>query len=438
MAGMLPFPHAIASQKGSFHLSENSSPPPRCGGANPSPLGSARGPAGAAALAAVLSASACTEALYPPRPQQTPGPALADPPTSRVTMHLSLTSSGMSQLIEASVPQRGEVPFTLIGQRKLIWQRTPITLTFDGATGKIGVRATITGEATLPVGSKSFSLTMAAEAQPVLSSDYLAQLRAPNVSITSEDRLLRAAEWGRRRAVRSQGTDRKAACRAAHRSAADARTELPGRWRSRFPSRSAMPRPVVAWAWWRSKPARRCWPGVSKRSRCGHRPSITMPCTNEAGMAQGAKTVPPLHNVSSIPSGPFTVTMPVAATYEELQRAMKQAFTNGKLFFSPEYPDLYLERPEVYASGGQVVTKLHLDGFVKKGLRSRSAATCTWRGIRRCATTSSRSPISNRRSRPKCPAQAQDLARYRWPAAPGAAGDTPRYRGATAGGARQV
>jgi hypothetical protein len=58
----------------------------------------------------------------------------------------------------------------------------------------------------------------------------------------------------------------------------------------------------------------------------------------------------------------------VAATYPELQKAMKQAFTGGKLNFSAEFPDLYLEKPEVYASGGQVVVKLHLNGFVKKGL----------------------------------------------------------------------
>jgi hypothetical protein len=323
----------------------------------------------AGALAMLLSTSACTEALYPPRPPQTPGPALADPPTSRVTMHLSLTSAGLSQLIEASVPQRGEVPFTLIGQRKLIWQRTPITLAFDGATGKLGVRATITGEATLPVGSKSFSLTMAAEAQPVLSSDYLASLQAPNVTITSEDRLLRAAEWGG--GVLSDIKEQ------IQKQLAELRIDL---------------RPMLEQSY--LKLAQPFSFKVGDATACGRlglvaieagptvlagglekdlgaviAPSVTMPCSTEGGMAAGATTVPPLHNVSSIPSGPFTVTLPVAATYAELQKAMKQAFTNGKLFFSTEYPDLYLTNPEVYASGGQVVTKLHLDGFVKKGFK---------------------------------------------------------------------
>ena len=36
---------------------------------------------------------------------------------------------------------------------------------------------------------------MLAEARPVLSSDYIAQLQVPQVQVTSDDRLLRAAEW---------------------------------------------------------------------------------------------------------------------------------------------------------------------------------------------------------------------------------------------------
>lgn len=321
------------------------------------------------ALGLSLSLAACTEALYPPRPPQTPGPALADPPTSRVTMHLSLTSGGLSQLIEASVPQKGEIGFTLIGPRKLLWQRTPITLTFDGGTGKIGVRATITGEALLPVGSKSFSLTMAAEAQPVLSSDYLAQLQAPNVSITSEDRLLRAAEWGA--GVLSDLKEQ------IQKQLAELRIDLRPMLEQSY-AKLAQP---FTFAVGDAKACGRLGlvgieagptvlaGGIEKDLAAIVAPSVSMPCTAELGMGKGAATVPPLHNVSGIPSGPFTVTLPVAATYEELQKAMKQAFTDGKLFFSKDYPDLYLEKPEVYASGGQVVTKLHLNGFVRKGFK---------------------------------------------------------------------
>ncbi|MCS6912024.1 MAG: DUF4403 family protein [Myxococcota bacterium] len=98
-------------------------------------------------------------------------------------------------------------------------------------------------------------------------------------------------------------------------------------------------------------------------------PSVMLPCPAQA--AQALPPLPPLHNVVSVPSGPFEVTVPIAASYAELQKAMGLAFAGGRLFFSREHPELYLEHPEVYASGGQIVVKLHLDGHVQKGLRVR-------------------------------------------------------------------
>jgi hypothetical protein len=65
------------------------------------------------------------------------------------------------------------------------------------------------------------------------------------------------------------------------------------------------------------------------------------------------------------------VTIPVAARYEELTRAMALAFTDGKLFFSKEFPQLYMTEPEVYASSSdQLVLKLRLAGPVKAGFFS--------------------------------------------------------------------
>jgi hypothetical protein len=58
--------------------------------------------------------------------------------------------------------------------------------------------------------------------------------------------------------------------------------------------------------------------------------------------------------------------VPIAARYDELTRAMSASFTDGKLFFSTEYPDLYLEKPEIYESQGQIVLKLHIQGPVRK------------------------------------------------------------------------
>jgi hypothetical protein len=70
--------------------------------------------------------------------------------------------------------------------------------------------------------------------------------------------------------------------------------------------------------------------------------------------------------VTNVQSGPFTVTVPIAARYDELQKAMGMLFTDGKYFFSKEYPALYLENPEIYESQGQIVLKVHIKGPVHK------------------------------------------------------------------------
>jgi hypothetical protein len=89
-------------------------------------------------------------------------------------------------------------------------------------------------------------------------------------------------------------------------------------------------------------------------------PEVTLPCTEAAAPTP----LPPLSNVATLAPGPFTVTVPIAARYDELTRAMSAAFTDGKLFFSEEYPKLYLEKPEIYESQGALVLKLHLTGPV--------------------------------------------------------------------------
>ncbi len=319
-------------------------------------------------LAGALLSSACSEALYPPRPPTTPGPALAEPPQSRVNLHVSLTQDGLSKLIEASVPTTGEVPFSFLGQRKLTWRRTPIELRFNNASGTIGVHATIQGTATLPATTTNVSINLTAEAQPVLSSDYIARLQVPQVQVTSDDRLLRAAEWsaGALSTIREQVEKQLRELRIDLRPVlAQSYLKLAKPFPFKVGDASACVRlglqsieagPTVLAG------------GIEKDLSVVVAPSVTLPCTKEQGSAVGAQTLPPLHNVASIPAGPYEVVVPVAATYDELQKAMGQAFTNGKLFFSPEFPNLYLEKPEVYASGGQIVTKLHLNGFVKKGL----------------------------------------------------------------------
>jgi hypothetical protein len=100
--------------------------------------------------------------------------------------------------------------------------------------------------------------------------------------------------------------------------------------------------------------------GIEKDLAMVIAPSITVPCSDEAMPSQ----MPPLANVATLVPGPFTVIVPIAARYDELAKAMTLAFTDGKLHFSKEYPELYMENPEVYASKDLLVLKLHLAGPV--------------------------------------------------------------------------
>ena len=104
--------------------------------------------------------------------------------------------------------------------------------------------------------------------------------------------------------------------------------------------------------------------GIEKDIALVVAPSITLPCAPADASDAATASLPPLSNVAAITPGPFTVTIPIAARYDELTRAMSMAFTDGKLFFSPEYPGLYLEKPEIYESQGQLVLKLHIAGPV--------------------------------------------------------------------------
>jgi hypothetical protein len=104
--------------------------------------------------------------------------------------------------------------------------------------------------------------------------------------------------------------------------------------------------------------------GIEKDLAIVVAPSVTLPCV--ADVDADAAALPPLSNVAALTPGPFTVTVPIAARYDELTRAMTAAFTGGRLYFSAEYPDLYLETPDVYESQGALVLKLHLRGSAHK------------------------------------------------------------------------
>ena len=318
------------------------------------------------ALLMSLLLSACSEALYPPRPQLRAGPPVADPPYSRIVTHVGLSHEGTAALLDGILPKNGDGVFQFLGERKYTWTRGPLDLRFDNAQGRIGVRTDISAMAELPAKNVSFTMTLLVELQPVISSRYQVVMQAPTVTITTEDRVLRFAEWsgGLVSSLKTTIEDKL-------RGQAIDLTPMIGPAYARM----AQPLPVAI------GDATACvdfgikgvesgptlyLDGIEKDFSLVVAPSVTVPCAQAA--SQPVSTLPLMQNVAAVPSGPFTVVVPVAATYVELQKAMVKAFTNGKLFFAAEFPDLYLEKPEVYANGGEVVVKVSLNGFVKRGL----------------------------------------------------------------------
>jgi hypothetical protein len=314
------------------------------------------------ALASTLAAG-CTGfgAVYPSRPAETPGEAIADPTPAKLVMHLTVTSAGLKSAIEDNLPQTGEGTFPLLGKdRKFTWKRSPVALRF--MQGRIGLDLHVDANADLPISSLDIGLDFKILAEPVVTSEYQAKLQSLDVTVTSNDRTIKLAD--------TVGDVLK-----------KMKTEIEGK----LNAFSFDLKPMIAPAYERvSKPidlplgeAHGCAmlkvlgveagptvlaDGFEKDIALVIAPSITIPCA--AGDA--ATGLPPLANVASLPSGPFTVSLPIAARYDELAKAMTLAFTDGKLFFAKDFPGLYMEKPEVYAAKDQLVLKLHIAGPIDK------------------------------------------------------------------------
>jgi Domain of unknown function (DUF4403) len=299
-------------------------------------------------------------AVYPPRPAQSPGVPTADPAPSRVVAHVSVTQSGLQSAIDEAVPKTGEGAFTLLRtQRRYTWERTPFEVGF--AQGRVVLTTRANAKVDMPVGSLSFPLDIKVVAEPVISTEYKVKLQSVEVKVTSADRRLNVADH-----------------------VAGVFETIGGELTSKLKAFTFDVRPGLEEAYARlSKPielpigdARGCATvkvlgieagptvvadGLEKDIALVVAPEVTLPCS-----AGEPVPLPPFANVSLVQSGPFTVTVPIAARYDELARAMGALFTDGKYYFSSEFPKLYLENPEVYDSQGQIVLKLHLKGPVHK------------------------------------------------------------------------
>ena len=314
------------------------------------------------ALASTLAAG-CTGfgAVYPSRPAETPGEAIADPTPAKLVMHLTVTSAGIKSAIEENLPQTGEGTFPLLGKdRKFTWKRSPVALRF--MQGRIGLDLHVDANADLPISSLDIGLDFKILAEPVVTSEYQAKLQSLEITVTSNDRTIKLAD-----------------------TVADVLKKMKTEIEGKLTAFSFDLKPMIGSAYDRvAKPidlplgeAHGCAmlkvlgveagptvlaDGFEKDIALVIAPSITIPCA----AAEAATPIPPLANVASLPSGPFTVSLPIAARYDELAKAMTLAFTDGKLFFAKDFPGLYMEKPEVYAAKDQLVLKLHISGPIDK------------------------------------------------------------------------
>jgi hypothetical protein len=301
--------------------------------------------------------------VYPPRPSDSAGAPGADPDPARVVVHLAVGAGALASAVDQAAPRTGEGSFPLLGsERHYAWERGPFEVTF--AQGRVAFTTPVKATLDLPLKQTHVSFVLRAEAEPVVSAAYAVRLQGATVAVTSSDASVQLADriagvYARiEEPLAAQLKDFAYDLRPLV-SEAGARLDRPIELpvgdttacaRLRVLEIEAAPTVLAD--------------GIEKDLALVVAPSVTMPCVD--AVDDGSSHVPPLSNVASLTPGPFTVTVPIAARYDELTRAMTAAFTGGRLYFSREYPDLYLESPEVYESQAALVLKMHLHGPVHK------------------------------------------------------------------------
>jgi len=312
---------------------------------------------------ALLFLTACSSfgAVYPPKPPAVPGPAVSDPPPSRVVTHVTITREGLKNAIDQNVPAKDEGTFDLLrSKRKYTWTRTPFDVSF--MQGRIVLTTHVTANIDLPVSSVDVGIDLKVLAEPVISGEYKVKLQSTEVKVTSEDRKVKIADHV---ASVTDGIAKEIDAKLKD-FVYDVKPPLEEAY-ARLSKPIDIPLGDAKGCAFMKVVSIEAGPtviadGLEKDVALVVEPQVTIPCA----APETPPPLPPFQNVAQVPSGPFTVTIPVAARWEELQKAMGMLFTDGKYFFSPEYPKLYLSNPEIYESQGQVVVKVHLEGPVHK------------------------------------------------------------------------
>ena len=314
-------------------------------------------------LLTLFWAACASVPLYPSRPQGATGAPHADPVPAKVVVHLTATADGLKQALDARVPKEGETSFELRGPRAVGWSRGPFALRF--ADGRIEVKTDLNLAVDLPVlGKMTVPVAVSIVGEPIITSDWKARLQGAKVKLESKDLRLRTAQ-GFAGAMESATKSTEEYIEGFSWDLGPQIKEVYQRLSTPIvlPAGGADACAVLKVTSIEAGPTVIAG-GFEKDLALVVEPSVTMPC----GTPTMSPEPPRLSNVATLPSGPFTVVVPIAARYEKLARAMTLAFTDGKLFFSSTYKELYLSNPEVYASqSDQLVVKLHLSGPIKAG-----------------------------------------------------------------------
>ncbi len=315
-------------------------------------------------LALVLASSGCGTrfgAVYPPRPPESAGAPLADPAPTRLVAHVSVTGPALRASLDEAVPRTGDGSFRLLASdRKYRWERDALQLSF--AQGRLVLDTHVVAHVELPLTTADVPMDLRVFAEPVVSGEYAVRIQSTEIKVTSSDRRLKLAD--------SVAGVLDIIAKELDKKVKEFRYDL---------------RPLVAQAYDRVRApfefplgeAKGCATlrvlgveagptiladGLEKDLAIIVAPEVTLPCTAKNEPA----SLPPLANVATLVPGPFTITVPIAARYDELSKAMGMLFTDGKYFFSKEYPGLYLTEPELYASDDKLVLKVRIRGPVKK------------------------------------------------------------------------
>lgn len=314
----------------------------------------------ASVIAVLVAGCSSFGAAYPSRPPATPGAPVADPMPSRVVAHVSVTSAGLKSALDDAIPKKGDGAFALLrSQRKYTWERAPAEVSF--AQGRIVIDAKVRANVDMPIGSLDLPLDVHVVAEPVISTEYKVKLQSREVKVTSSDRRLKVADHVAG-VFESISTELDAKLKD---FAYDVRPTLEEAYARvakpfEFPVGDAHGCATLKVLGIEAGPTVVA-DGLEKDIALIVAPEVTLPCAKST-----PPPLPPFANVAAVPSGPFTVVVPIAARWDELQKATGTLFTDGKYFFSKEYPNLYLENPELYESQGQVVLKVHIKGPVHK------------------------------------------------------------------------